>query len=338
MSGVDGLDLGELFGVLAGRRKLALAVSGGPDSLALMLLAAEWSRDSGVSLVVYTVDHGLRRESAAESAMVAGEAARLGLEVRVLHWEGEKPETGVQAAARKARYRLMADAMDRDGAELLLTAHHLGDQAETVLMRMAHGSGINGLRGMDVVSFVEGCEIFRPLLGIDPEDLATVVERAGLTPARDASNNDRHYERVRWRQLLPMLAEMGLEPRRIGRFAERMAAATMLVAEAADDEWPTLAMPRDDGSYEMRQERFMVLNPLVGVQILGQMLELVSGDRRDPPLGALESLAGKLRGRESMKPATLHGCVVSADGETIVVRKENPRRQALEADPAVTAN
>jgi tRNA(Ile)-lysidine synthase len=270
--------------------------------------------------------------------MVAAVATRLGLAVRVLRWEGDKPETGVQAAARKARYRLMARAMQEDCVELLLTAHHLGDQAETVLMRMAHGSGIEGLRGMDEVSFVEGCEIYRPLLGVDPEDLETVVAEAGLEPARDPSNHDRHYERVRWRQLLPMLAEMGLEPRRIGKFAERMDWATALVSDTAEAEWPTLAVPRDGGGYEMRQGRFTVLNPLVATRILGQVLELVSGDRRDPPLGALESLAAKLRTWEPMKPATLHGCIVSADGERIEVVKEGPRRQALGADPAITAN
>jgi tRNA(Ile)-lysidine synthase len=270
--------------------------------------------------------------------MVVGEAQRLGLAVRPLRWVGEKPETGVQAAARKARYGLMAAAMQQDGAELLLTAHHLGDQAETVLMRMAHGSGIEGLRGMDQLSFVEGCEIYRPLLGVDPELLAEVVEKAGLTPARDASNNDRHYERVRWRQLLPMLAEMGLEPKRIGKFAERMSWATALVSDAAETEWPALALPRAGGGYEMRQGRFMVLNPLIAARILGQMLTLVSGDRRDPPLGALESLAARLRTWEPMKPATLHGCIVSADGELIEVTKEGPRHTGAEADPAVTAS
>src|SRR5207244_2047462 len=99
------------FHGLAGRKKLALAVSGGPDSLALMVLAAEWANDSGTQLVVYTVDHGLRAEAGDEAAMVVEEATRLGLEVRLLRWEGEKPETGVQAAARKARYRLMAGEM-----------------------------------------------------------------------------------------------------------------------------------------------------------------------------------------------------------------------------------
>ena len=153
------LDLETLFAPVAGAKSLGLAVSGGPDSLALMLLAAEWARAEGrPALIVYSVDHG----AAARGRRRGGdgrcaEAAALGLAGARLRWEGDKPETGIQAAARKARYRLIAEAMAADGAEYLLTAHHLGDQAETVLMRMAHGSGIEGLRGMEPFALVEGC-------------------------------------------------------------------------------------------------------------------------------------------------------------------------------------
>src|SRR5690606_14362453 len=148
-----------------------------------MLMAARWARGRAVTLLVYTVDHALRPEAAHEAAMVVREATTLGLRARILRWEGDKPGAGVQAAARTARYRLMAAAMKQDGAELLLTAHHLGDQAETVLMRLAHGSGIDGLRGMDRLSFVEGCKIYRPLLDVRPELLREIVDEAGLVPA-----------------------------------------------------------------------------------------------------------------------------------------------------------
>jgi tRNA(Ile)-lysidine synthase len=229
----DELDIPKLFDAVRGTKRLALAVSGGPDSLALLLLAHEWAGTAGVELVVYSVDHGLRPEAAAEVAMVLAAAERLGHRARGLRWEGDKPETGVQAAARKARYRMMANAMVDDGAEYLVTAHHLGDQAETVLMRLAHGSGVEGLRGMDRFATVEGCRIFRPLLGIEPEVLAEVVARAGLTPAHDPSNHDRHYERVRWRQMLPALAELGLDLRRVGTFAARMAEVDAYIAAEA---------------------------------------------------------------------------------------------------------
>ncbi|MEO6014711.1 MAG: tRNA lysidine(34) synthetase TilS, partial [Devosia sp.] len=210
MPGVS-LDLEALFAPLEGYDKLGLAVSGGPDSLALMLMLAKWARGPlAPQLFVYTVDHGLRPEAAAEAAMVVREAEALGLPARALRWEGDKPSSGVQAAARTARYRLMAEAMEDDGVAILVTAHHLADQAETVLMRLAHGSGIEGLRGMDALSLVEGCEVYRPLLGLRPEVLREVVSDAGLAPANDPSNSDEDYERVRWRVMLPALEALGL--------------------------------------------------------------------------------------------------------------------------------
>jgi tRNA(Ile)-lysidine synthase len=327
MPGVDGLDIEVLFAPVARTQRLALAVSGGPDSLALMLLAAEWARGAGrPSLVVYSVDHGLRVEAADEVAMVVGEAQRLGLDVRPLRWVGEKPETGVQAAARKARYGMMAAAMREDNAEYLLTAHHLGDQAETVLMRLAHGSGIEGLRGMDRFATVEGCRLFRPLLGVDPELLSGLVELNGLTPALDPSNRDRHYERVRWRQMMPVLEELGLDLKRIGDFAIRMADADSLIAAETEKAFASLVHLGPEGEAEMPHAGVAALNRAVATRLLGRVLRIVGGDRKPHALGALETLQGKLAGRGELKPTTLHGCIVQSDGMTISVAPEGARR------------
>ena len=194
MPSLDELDIETLFAPATHAAAIGLAVSGGPDSLALMLLAARWAAAGRARprLIVYSVDHGLRVEAGEEVAMVLAEAARLGLQARGLRWDGVKPETGMQAAARKARYRLLAAAMAEDGAELLLTAHHLGDQAETVLMRLAHGSGIAGLRGRDRLATVEGCRVFRPLHAVDQEYLGEILAEAWHKPARDPINVDSH--------------------------------------------------------------------------------------------------------------------------------------------------
>ena len=129
---------------------LVLAVSGGPDSTALMWLAARWRarRTQGPKLIAVTIDHGLRKESAREALAVKRLARKLGVEHRTLRWTGRKPKTGIQEAARAARYRLLADAARKAGARHILTAHTLDDQAETVLFRLARGSGVAGLRGM----------------------------------------------------------------------------------------------------------------------------------------------------------------------------------------------
>ena len=339
MPGLTADEIEELFGALRWTEKLGLAVRGGPDSLALMLLAAQWaSGPDRPQLYVYTVDHALRPEAAAEAAMVVREAEALGLTARALRWDGDKPASGVQAAARTARYRLMAEAMEQDGVEILATAHHLADQAETVLMRLAHGSGIDGLRGMDQLSFVEGCEVARPLLGVRPEVLREVVSDAGLAAASDPSNADENYERVRWRLMLPALEALGLTIERLGTFARRMDEASLLIHSEAEAAYPKIVTPLTDASTELNAGRFASQNPAVATAILGSVLERVSGDRRAPPLGALELLARRLQQPESLKGITLHGCLVSSDGEAILVRKEAPRRSVAKRNSAITPN
>ena len=330
MPGLEELDIAGLFAPVARTSRLGLAVSGGPDSLALLLLAADWARGDGrPDVVVYSVDHGLRREAADEVAMVLGEAARLGLRARGLRWDGSKPETGVQAAARKARYRRLAEAMREDGAEYILTAHHLGDQAETILMRLAHGSGIEGLRGMDRFTEVEGCRIFRPLLGLDPQQLREIVEAAGLTAAADPSNIDRHYERVRWRQTMPVLEELGLDLHRLGDFAVRMADADALIDSEADRAFAALVHLGPDGDAELPHAGVSMLNRAVAVRLLGRVLRIVGGDRKPHALGALETLHAKLSQRAPLRASTLHGCIVESDGITVSIKPEGARRASL---------
>jgi tRNA(Ile)-lysidine synthetase-like protein len=146
-------ELEGLFGPLAGAigGACALAVSGGSDSTALMVLFADWLRQTGAdprAHTVLTIDHGLRAESPAEARAVADRATTLGFRHAVLVWDGPKPQTGIQAAAREARYRLMGGRMAEDGVAALLVAHTRDDQAETLLMRLARGSGLDGLSAM----------------------------------------------------------------------------------------------------------------------------------------------------------------------------------------------
>jgi tRNA(Ile)-lysidine synthase len=340
MSRLTGDEIDGLFESFVRCDKIGLAVSGGPDSLALMLLAAQWARgqDSAPQVFVYTVDHGLRPEAAAEARMVVREAQALGFTARPLRWEGDKPSTGIQAAARTARYRLMADAMQRDGVELLATAHHLADQAETVLMRLAHGSGIDGLRGMDRLSWVEGCEVVRPLLGVRPELLREVVSDAGLAPANDPSNGDENYERVRWRLMQPALEALGLTIERLGTFARRMDEASSLIHAQVEEIYPRIVTPLSGTRMELDGIRFAHQNPAVATQLLGHVLGLVAGDRRSPPLGPLELIARRLQQPEPLKGITLHGCLVSSDGEAIWVKKEGPRRSLSKRNSADTSN
>ena len=322
------IDARAVFAPLADYRHLALAVSGGADSLALMLLAHRYGLESGEGpgrFTVYSVDHGLRPEAATEAAFVTGEARRLGLAARTLRWDGEKPATGIQQAARQARYRLFAAAMAADGGEVLLTAHHLGDQAETVLMRLAHGSGVEGLRGMDYCSEVEGLTIVRPLLGIDPEALRRVVEVAGLTPVVDPSNSDVDYERVRWRQAMPLLAALGLDARRLASFADRMRDADRALLNMTAQAFALVEMAPDRPTAAIDRALLRQLPRAVAVRVVGRMLAAIGGNRKPHALAAVEALTDRLI-REPVR-TTLHGCIVRSGRVRVKISREPGRAE-----------
>ena len=206
-------------------QKLGIAVSGGPDSLALLLLAAG-AYPGRVEAA--TVDHGLRAESAAEASHVASICARLGVKHRTLKpdWS-EPPSANIQAEARDARYdELLFWANDND-IWLVATAHHLDDQAETLLMRLARGAGVQGLSSIrpKVILDDDGDEVWflRPLLGWRKQELVALVEGAGLTYVEDRSNIDERYDRTAARALLA--ATPWLDPERLADAASHLAEA-----------------------------------------------------------------------------------------------------------------
>ena len=336
------IDSEAIFAPLAAFRRVGLAVSGGPDSLGLMLLAADFAGRHAVHdrFIVYSVDHGLRPEAADEVAYVTEAAGELGFAARALRWEGPKPTTGVQQAARRARYGLIADAMVADGAEILVTAHHLADQAETVLMRLAHGSGLEGLRGMDYFAEVAGLVVVRPLLGIDPADLARLVAASAFRPVHDPSNLDPDYERVRWRQLLPQLSALGLDGRRLSRFAERMRDADQALAQLAAA--TATSLDPATGTRGITRAVLARLPRAVATRVVAGVLDDVGGRQKPHDLQPVEALTDRLRMEVALKRTSLHGCLVSSDGVTIVVVREAGRKAARQSrvrtDPPVTRN
>jgi len=225
-----------LFADWRGVLAIVLAVSGGPDSIALMWLAARWRRAlaRGPRLIAVTVDHGLRPEAAAEARQVKRLARSLDLPHRTLRWTGPKPRTGLPAAARAARYRLLAQAARASGATHILTAHTRDDQAETLLMRMLRGSGIAGLAAMARESERDGLLLARPFLDISKSQLIATLEKAKVDFADDPTNRDTSFTRPRLRTLMPVLAAEGGDTRNLVRLASRLARANAAVEALVD--------------------------------------------------------------------------------------------------------
>jgi len=330
-----------IFADLIDQPALVLAVSGGPDSTALMWLAARWRKRHrrAPKLMAVTVDHGLRPAARREAADVKRLAKRLGVAHRTLRWTGRKPATALQEKARAARYQLIAAAAARARATCVLTAHTIDDQAETILFRLARGSGLAGLAGMarvrPLVMPATGVFLVRPLLELPKSRLLATLRAAGVAAADDPSNRDPRFARTRLRALMPALAREGLDAQRFARLAQRArradAAIELAVAAAAEaltaGHWP------NHGSTGARimfpAQGFAALPAEVGLRLLGRAIDWV-GDEGPVELGKLEALAAALAtagaGQERLR-RTLAGAVVTLGDDRIAVERAPPRRQ-----------
>ena len=235
-SPISAQDAKRLFADWKAAPAIVLAVSGGPDSIALMWLAARWRRTlaRGPRLIAVTVDHGLRAEAKAEARDVKRLARALDLPHRTMRWTGAKPKTGLPAAARAARYRLLAQAARASGATHVLTAHTRDDQAETLLMRLLRGSGIAGLAAMARQSERDGVLLARPFLHVSKSQLIATLKKAKLGFADDPTNRDLNFTRPRLRTLMPVLAAEGGDTRNLARLASRLARANQAVEVLVD--------------------------------------------------------------------------------------------------------
>lgn len=309
-----------------------IAVSGGPDSTALLWLASHWrgARAAGPRLCVATVDHGLRPDAATEALAVAELCRDLGLPHRTLRWEGPKPSRGIQAAARTARYGLLFAAAREEGADAIALAHTEDDQAETVLFRLARGSGLTGLAAMRAVSEREGLALVRPLLGVPKARLIATLEQAAVPFVRDPANSDPRFARARLRRLAPHLAEEGLDARRLSLFARRVARLDA-VAEAATDAAAAQLLTRDAEAWHLPAAAFGALPEEVALRLLGRCVAAL-GQEGPVELRKLEALNAALRAhlvRQEPSGAfrrTLAGALVAVRRGRVWVTPAPPRR------------
>jgi tRNA(Ile)-lysidine synthase len=314
---------------------LVLAVSGGPDSLALLWLAARWRRalKNGPTLIAVTVDHGLRPEAAREARDVKRLAASLGVAHRTLRWTGAKPETGLPAAARDARYRLLARAARSSGATHILTAHTRDDQAETLLMRMARGSGLAGLAAMARESHREGVVLARPLLDVAKAQLIATLASAKVAFADDPTNRDIHFTRPRLRALMPGLAAEGCDSRNLARLAARLARANAALEVLVDGAERFLAL-RSAPRPGVDARIFAALPEEIRLRLLLRMINRV-GHEGPAELGKAEALLQALDqagcdGRKGIRlKQTLAGALVSLTGDRLRIEAAPPRRRPV---------
>ena len=320
-----------LFADLADARALLLAVSGGPDSTALLALAARWRKRlrRGPALIAVTIDHGLRPEARREAAAVKRLAQRLGVSHRTLRWVHSGPRTGIQEKAREARYDLLRREARRHGARHVLTAHTLDDQAETILFRMARGSGISGLAGMTRASAqVDDMILVRPFLRVPKARLLATLAAKSLSFIDDPSNRDPRFARSRLRPLIARLAQEGLDTQRLSLLALRMRradAAIEAVVDAAARFAARPGAPRE--GIVIDAPKFSSLPAEVALRLLGRAIARV-GDEGPVELGKLEALMAALaESGDGRFRRTLAGAMITLARDQLVVERAPARKK-----------
>jgi len=282
---------------------LGLAVSGGSDSLAMMVLAAQHAAQSGRSVRVVTVNHGLRAAAAEEANFVAEVADGLGLPHDTLLWQGWDGQGNLMDQARQARYRLMADWAARSSVAAVLLAHTQDDQAETLLMRLGRGAGVDGLSAMRSGFEVNSVLFYRPLLRATRDSLREVLRKNGQRWIDDPSNQDDQFTRARMRKALSVLAEAGPTAQELAQSATHLAAAkealNWAVARFAEDH-----VRQQVGDLLIAAAPFATLPAELQRRLLRHALAWVSGDGYGPRGAAL---AGFCTGALAGEPATLSG-------------------------------
>lgn len=300
---------------------IAVAVSGGPDSMALLHLAAEHGRLTGREVTALTVDHGIRPEAAEEALQVAAWCAALGVPHYILASDAPAPAADIQAWARHLRYRLMGAWCREQGVAALLVAHSRDDQAETFLLRLGRGSGVDGLASMARDVTRDGLRILRPLLATSREDLRAFLAERGQDFIQDPSNNDTRHARVRMRRLMPALAAEGMTAARLAETAGRLA-----IARDALDGWMRAHVRASvrffgTGHAVMDQAAFCDVPEDIGLRALAALVRGVGGGVYRPRLAHTTSLLARLR-EAGFKGATLGGLRFQARGAEVLVCRE----------------
>lgn len=300
---------------------IGVAISGGSDSTALLHLAQNWAKRFNCRVHAVTVDHGLRPGAAQEAQQVRDHCQRIAVEHDILTWSGWDRTGNLQSEARDARYRLMEDWAQTVGINLILVGHTSDDQAETVLMALARGSGVDGLAGM---KSWRGGVFYRPLLNVSRDALRKVLTDQEIDWIDDPSNEDPRFDRVKARQMMGQLAKLGLSKGRLLQTSAHMSRAQVTLGHSA------FRFARDEISFDgadliFPSHRFDPRSSDTDGRVLAAAIQWFSGQSYRPRFAALCEVAEKVRAGERR---TFGGVILNLEGHSVRLARE---RQATES-------
>lgn len=297
-------------------QKLAVAVSGGVDSVCLLC----WLNEIGARPIALHVNHGLRPAARTEAAYVRDLCAARGIECHILNWTGEKPATGIEAAARTARYKLMTDFCRDNGVDALLVAHQADDQIETFLMNLGRGSGLTGLAAMRPVTMRDGVKIVRPLLGVWRRELREYCDRNRIKYFSDEMNDDERYTRVRIRKNRYLMADkLGISDERILLAIQNLGR----VRDAIETNVADMVARVTQNNRAVFPDSFLFdQDDDIRLKFIGTLIQKIGGDNYQPRLNSLERALDNL-GHDCQ--FTLGHCTIRRLNNNILVVPEGSK-------------
>jgi len=298
-------------------KRIAVAVSGGADSLCLAYLLHDWCQKHSVQLFAFTVNHGLRAEAKEEAKSVHTLLVNLGVRHQTLLWRGTKPKTRVEEKARQARYDLMYQACKKNKIQCLFLAHHIEDQSETFWTRLAHGSGVDGLAAMESVLPWRECLLMRPLLTVSKTDIVSYLKAHHVSWFEDKMNQDTIYERVRWRQRQKILNEWGITPETISVLTNRIQSVKYALSFYTENFIQNNVFLSPVGYAFIQKLAWDMIPSVIQIHVLQRILPILSGDEKLISLEGLENLLSDKR-----FSFTFAGCQFVKNTKGIYITKE----------------
>jgi tRNA(Ile)-lysidine synthase len=307
---------------LTAEKNVAVAVSGGGDSLALTFLLFDWCVKNGKKLHALTINHGLRAEATDEAQWVSQLLKSHGIKHKTLNWDGEKPTSRIQETAREIRYKLLSDYCHAQKIRCLFLAHHGQDQIETILFRLCKGTGLDGLAGMSEVTSTDGIFLIRPLLSCSHSQLLATMQKRNIDWIEDPSNSNNKYARVRIRNILDVLEKEGLNANRIGNFSRRMKQYGDALEYVIENEYKNIELFKDTKRIEINYNLFSPLPHAIKAGLIGRFIDHFWPNKKYAArLEDIEKLSHRMT--ENFKGATLGSCLFKKKKGNLIITRED---------------
>ena len=314
----------EFLDSLKTREKLAVAVSGGPDSLALAFLAKCYSIKNQVEVKYFIVDHKLRKESSSEANIVINILKKIDICGKILPWNGKKPLKNIQALSRDKRYYLLVDECKKDNIKNLLLGHHLDDLSENFLIRIVRGSGLNGLISFDKKTKYKDqkLNIIRPLLDVEKKDLIYIAKKVFDFFIKDPSNINEEFKRTRIRNLLQSLEKEGLDKKKIILTIKNLKDSNESIKFYLKKNFKENVIFLKKKNIYILNNNFFNQSHEIIFRSLSKIIQKL-GKKYYPVRGTSIDILIKGISSKSFSKVTLGGCFISRANETILISKEN---------------